>query len=205
MQEFDLESSIATGALSRTKRIIGDRIVKDVLTSARSKLAEIVWLAYATGKYMRHPFLAHAFEVEDVVGLVRYNYAGRVVFHAGDAELVPGIRLHLAGGYSAGLLFVSVHTARRWVVLASDVTHYYENMDSGRPLTTTFHIGDTLGRVRQAACGGAKRRTYRAWPRSFIRRLGRNSKASPCASIPRRSPPSDATICRAARRILKQP
>jgi glyoxylase-like metal-dependent hydrolase (beta-lactamase superfamily II) len=30
------------------------------------------------------------------------------------------------------------------VVLASDVTHYFENMDSGRPFTTTFHVGDTL-------------------------------------------------------------
>jgi hypothetical protein len=30
------------------------------------------------------------------------------------------------------------------VVLASDATHYYENMDTGRPFTTTFHVGDTL-------------------------------------------------------------
>jgi len=101
-------------------------------------------LAYATGKYMRHPFLSHAFEVEDVVGMIRLNFRGRIVFHDGDAELAPGLRLHLVGGHSAGLQFVSVHTARGWVVLASDVTHYYENMESGRPFTTTFHVGDTL-------------------------------------------------------------
>jgi glyoxylase-like metal-dependent hydrolase (beta-lactamase superfamily II) len=29
-------------------------------------------------------------------------------------------------------------------LLASDVTHYYEHMDSGRPFTTTFNVGDTL-------------------------------------------------------------
>jgi glyoxylase-like metal-dependent hydrolase (beta-lactamase superfamily II) len=101
-------------------------------------------LTYATGKYMRHPFLAHAFEVDDVTGLVRLNYGGRVAFQNGDAELAPGFRVHLAGGHSAGLQFVSVHTKRGWVVLASDVTHYYENMESGRPFTTTFHVGDTL-------------------------------------------------------------
>ncbi|MDQ0473234.1 N-acyl homoserine lactonase family protein [Labrys wisconsinensis] len=101
-------------------------------------------LAYATGKHMRHPFLSHAFEVEDVVGVVRLNYGGRVVFYAGDAELAPGIGVHLTGGHSAGLQFVSVNTARGRVVLASDTTHYYENMDSGRPFTTTFHVGDTL-------------------------------------------------------------
>jgi glyoxylase-like metal-dependent hydrolase (beta-lactamase superfamily II) len=114
-------------------------------------------LAYATGKHMRHPFLSRSFEVEDVVGIVRLNYRGRVVFYNGDAELAPGLRLHLAGGHSAGLQFVSVQTQRGWVVLASDVTHYYENMESGRPYTTTFHVGDTLeayDKLRAAAPNG---------------------------------------------------
>jgi glyoxylase-like metal-dependent hydrolase (beta-lactamase superfamily II) len=101
-------------------------------------------LAYATGKYMRHPFLSHSFEVDDVVGVVRLNYRGRVAFYDGDAELAPGVGLHLATGHSAGLQFVSVETHRGRLVLASDVTHYYENMASGRPYTTTFHVGDTL-------------------------------------------------------------
>ncbi len=35
-------------------------------------------MAYATGRYMRYPRLAHSFEVEDVVGVVRLNFAGRV-------------------------------------------------------------------------------------------------------------------------------
>lgn len=101
-------------------------------------------VAYATGKYMRHPLMNHAFEVDDVVGVVRLNYGGRVKFYEGDAEVAPGIGLHLAGGHSAGLQFLSVNTARGIVVLASDATHYYENMDTGRPFTTTFHVGDTL-------------------------------------------------------------
>jgi glyoxylase-like metal-dependent hydrolase (beta-lactamase superfamily II) len=101
-------------------------------------------LAYATGKYMRHSLLSHSFEVEDVVGVVRLNYRGRVVFYDGDAELAPGVNLHLAPGHSAGLQFVSVETQRGRLVLASDVTHYYENMNSGRPYTTILHVGDTL-------------------------------------------------------------
>jgi glyoxylase-like metal-dependent hydrolase (beta-lactamase superfamily II) len=40
--------------------------------------------------------------------------------------------------------FVPVHTGRGWVVLASDVTHYYENMEAGRPFTAAFHIGEML-------------------------------------------------------------
>ena len=64
----------------------------DRFPKARFHLQEAE-LAFATGKYMRHPFLSHAFEVEDVVGMVRLNYRGRVVFHNGDTELAPGLRL----------------------------------------------------------------------------------------------------------------
>jgi glyoxylase-like metal-dependent hydrolase (beta-lactamase superfamily II) len=101
-------------------------------------------LNYATGRSMRHSYLSHAFEVEDVVGIVRLNYGKRVVFHDGAKTLAPGLSLHLAGGHTAGLQFVRVHTRRGWVVVASDVTHYYENMDSVRAFTTAYHVGDML-------------------------------------------------------------
>lgn len=101
-------------------------------------------IAYATGRYMRYPRLAHSFEVEDVVGVVRLNFARRVMFYNGPAELAPGITVHAVGGHSAGLQFVRVHTKRGWVVVASDVTHFFENMLSGRPFTTAFHVGKML-------------------------------------------------------------
>ena len=101
-------------------------------------------LAYATGRYMRYPKLSHSFEVEDVVGIVRLNYKRRVRLYNGPAELTPGITLHPVGGHSAGLQFVRVHTRRGWVVLASDVTHFYANMEQGRPFPTAFHIGQML-------------------------------------------------------------
>jgi len=99
---------------------------------------------YATGRYMRYPRLSHSFEVEDVVGMVRLNFAGRVNLYNGPVDLTPGIELHPAPGHSAGLQFVRVHTRRGWVVVASDVTHFYENMESGRPFTTAFHVGQML-------------------------------------------------------------
>ena len=101
-------------------------------------------LHYTTGRHMRRPFLARSFEVEDVVGIVRLNFAQRVRLYDGPAELTPGIALHPVGGHTPGMQFVRVHTNRGWVVLASDVTHYYENMESGRPFTAAFHIGDML-------------------------------------------------------------
>ncbi len=103
-----------------------------------------VELHYTTGRYMRYPHLARSFEIEDVAGIVRLNFARRVKLYNGPAELCPGITLHPVGGHTPGMQFVRVHTSRGWVVLASDVTHYYENMEAGRPFTAAFHIGDML-------------------------------------------------------------
>src|SRR5262249_24656964 len=101
-------------------------------------------MRYATGAWMRHPRLRHSFEVEDVAGMVRLNFDGRVAFHDGAADIAPGISVHPAPGHSVGLQFVRVHTRRGWVVVASDVTHFYENMESGRPFTTAVNVGDML-------------------------------------------------------------
>ena len=101
-------------------------------------------MAYATGRHMRHKQFNHGYEVEEVIGMVRLVYKDRVTFYKGDAELAPGISLHHIGGHTAGLQCVRVHTARGWVVVASDTSHYYEHFEKGRVFTTTFHLGDTL-------------------------------------------------------------
>jgi hypothetical protein len=46
------------------------------------------------------------------------------------------------------LQFVKVNTVRGVVVLASDVTHLYENVEAYRPFTTALHIGETLDTLR---------------------------------------------------------
>ena len=101
-------------------------------------------MQYATGRHMRHKQFNHGYEVEEVIGMVRLVYKDRVTFYNGDVELVPGISLHHIGGHTMGLQCVRVHTARGWVVVASDTSHYYEHFEQGRVFTTTFHLGDTL-------------------------------------------------------------
>jgi len=101
-------------------------------------------LHYAVGRHMRYAELARPFEVDDVVGIVRLNYARRVRLYNGPAQLAPGITLHPAPGHSVGLQFVRVNTRRGAVVLASDVSHFYENFETGRPYTTVFSVGDML-------------------------------------------------------------
>jgi len=115
----------------------------DRFPTARFHLQEAE-MNYATGRYMHYPRLSHSFELDDVCGLVRLNYGQRVYFHHGDSEVAPGISVHLAGGHTAGLQFVRIHTRRGWVVLASDVSHFYENFEKGRPFSSAFHVGQML-------------------------------------------------------------
>lgn len=89
-------------------------------------------MKFVTGRPMRHARFAHAVEVEDVVGMVRALFKGRLAFHKGDDELAPGITLHHIGGHTPGLQSVRVHTQRGWIVVASDATHYYEQLETGR-------------------------------------------------------------------------
>jgi glyoxylase-like metal-dependent hydrolase (beta-lactamase superfamily II) len=111
-------------------------------------------MQYATGRYMAHRCMHEAYSVLDVVGMVRNVYGGRVRFHDGDAQLAPGISLHLIGGHTLGLQVVRVHTARGWVVLASDASHYYRNMDEARPFPIVADVGAMVEgwrRVRELA------------------------------------------------------
>lgn len=112
-------------------------------TNARFHLQEKE-IHFATGRYMRYPNLSRPFEVEDVCDVVRLNFRQRMVLHTGAAEIAPGIRIHPVGGHSHGLQFVSVHTARGWVAVASDVSHFYENMEQGRPFRLAFHVGEMM-------------------------------------------------------------
>jgi glyoxylase-like metal-dependent hydrolase (beta-lactamase superfamily II) len=90
-------------------------------------------MAYATGRHMGTQYFSAAYEVEDVTAMVRNVYAGRVVFHDGDATLAPGLSVHHVGGHTLGLQIVRVWTRLGWLVLASDASHYAFNMNEGRP------------------------------------------------------------------------
>ena len=106
-------------------------------------------MRYATGRYMRDECFRGAYEVEDVVGVVRRLYEGRLRFHDGDSELAPGISLHLIGGHTMGLQAVRVATRRGAVVLASDASHFYANMEQSRPFPIVWSVADMVDGYRK--------------------------------------------------------
>jgi len=97
---------------------------------------------YATGRHMGCEMHRRAYEPDHVAGLIRLVYGDRVAFHDGDADIAPGISVHRVGGHTAGMQMVRVHTARGWVVLASDASHFYEHIQKRRGFPLVFHLGD---------------------------------------------------------------
>jgi glyoxylase-like metal-dependent hydrolase (beta-lactamase superfamily II) len=89
-------------------------------------------MAYATGRDMTRPEVSHAYTARHVSELVLEVFGGRVEFHDGDDELASGLSVHLVGGHTKGMQIVRVRTSIGWIVLASDASHYYENMEAGR-------------------------------------------------------------------------
>ena len=101
-------------------------------------------MAFCTGRYMCHEAMKYAFAEDDVIAMVRRVFAGRVQFHDGTHELAPGITLHRVGGHTMGLQVTRVWTKRGWVVLASDASHYYANMEQDRPFPIVYNLGEML-------------------------------------------------------------
>jgi len=111
-------------------------------------------MAYATGRYMASEFFSYAYEVEEIIAMVRNVYAGRVQFHRGDAELTPGLSVHHVGGHTKGLQVVRLWTRVGWLVLASDASHYAANMLAERPFPVVADVTqmfDGWGRLRELA------------------------------------------------------
>jgi glyoxylase-like metal-dependent hydrolase (beta-lactamase superfamily II) len=77
--------------------------------------------------------------------------------------LPPGIELIKIGGHTKGLQSLRVHTARGWVVLASDASHYYDNMEKPSPFPIVFHIGEMLAGYDTLACGRCFAPSHYSW------------------------------------------
>ena len=101
-------------------------------------------VAFWTGPYGRTPAFRGSANVNALAGLVTLNYANRVRIIDGDREVLPGIRVHRVGGHTAGLQIVSVETARGTVVLTSDASHFYHNVETRQPVQIITSLPEML-------------------------------------------------------------
>jgi glyoxylase-like metal-dependent hydrolase (beta-lactamase superfamily II) len=101
-------------------------------------------LLFATGKCMCEPTLNHFFAPEDISQLVKRLYLGDVRLLSGNHVLHDGIELYAVGGHTDGLQIVRVRTKEGWTVLASDATHFYENLEARNPFPPVFNMANML-------------------------------------------------------------
>ncbi|MET9244555.1 N-acyl homoserine lactonase family protein [Nonomuraea sp. NPDC003709] len=93
---------------------------------------------------------------DDLAHLQAARRDGRVSLLDGDATVVPGLSVHLVGGHTAGMQVVRVRTARGHVVLASDASHFYENIEGDRPFPILHSMTGMYGafdRINELADG----------------------------------------------------
>ena len=97
-------------------------------------------LEFWEGPFSHRGAYAHLRPDADLVALRRLVDEGRVDLLEGDAEIAPGITVHLVGGHTAGTQIVRTATSDGIVVLASDASHFYQNVDEDRPYGAVHHL-----------------------------------------------------------------
>jgi len=76
-------------------------------------------------------FLRHYLgDMEDTVWL---EEEGRLHLLDGEAEIAPGVSVHLTGGHTPGLQIVRVRTEKGWAVLAADAAYLFRSLESMIP------------------------------------------------------------------------
>ena len=130
---------------------------------------------------MRYPFT-----LSDILSMVERVHTDRAVFHNDSEDLAPGLSVHHVGGHTQlDLQVLRVHTARGWVVLASDASHFYANMENQRPFPIIYNTVDMLEGYKTClqARQFSRPRDSLAMIRSLWRNTpvhGRNSRDGSC-------------------------
>jgi glyoxylase-like metal-dependent hydrolase (beta-lactamase superfamily II) len=107
-------------------------------------------MQFTTGKYMCRDFFRLAYERDDVVAMVNALFDNRLHIVDGDVELEPGVTLHHVGGHTAGLQMVRVDTEGGPVVLASDLFHYYVNLELAQPFPIVYRPAEMMDSFERA-------------------------------------------------------
>jgi glyoxylase-like metal-dependent hydrolase (beta-lactamase superfamily II) len=101
-------------------------------------------VAFWTGPFGSTAAFRQSANVNALAGLVTLNYANRIRIIEGQREVLPGIVLHRVGGHTAGLQIVTVQTRRGPVVLTSDASHFYRNVETGQPVQIITSLPEML-------------------------------------------------------------
>ena len=101
-------------------------------------------VAFWTGPLAATPAFGQSANPGALARLGPLAEARRVRIVEGDHEVLPGIRVHRVGGHTAGLQIVTVRTGRGTVVLTSDASHFYRNVETRQPVQIITSLPEML-------------------------------------------------------------
>ncbi len=96
-----------------------------------------------SGPAARRFHFAQVVVPEEVARVELAAREGRVRSVVEEGVVAPGLTVIPVGGHSPGQLVLVVETARGRVVLASDVIHYYEELELDRPFAVLVDLAET--------------------------------------------------------------
>ncbi len=102
-------------------------------------------MAFWTGRYAARGEIGAVVTPADVIDLVRLNFEHRLAFVDGDGRVAPGITVHRVGGHAPGLQVVLVDAPGGRVLLASDASHFYANLEQDRPFAIVHSLPGMYG------------------------------------------------------------
>lgn len=113
-------------------------------------------MAFCSGRAMAERVVRAPFDAQPIADMIHLLFGERVVFHAGTAQIAPGVTVHHLGGHSAGLQGIEVATVRGPVILCSDAAHLYANITRAVPFPIVIDIPAYLASHRRvlALAGG---------------------------------------------------
>jgi glyoxylase-like metal-dependent hydrolase (beta-lactamase superfamily II) len=101
-------------------------------------------VAFWTGPLSGSPAFGQSANPGALARLGPLTEARRVRMLEGDHDVLPGIRVHRVGGHTAGLQIVTVRTGRGTVVLTSDASHFYRNVETRQPVQIITNLPEML-------------------------------------------------------------
>lgn len=99
-------------------------------------------MAFWTGRFASRGEFVRNVEVADIQRVVRLNLEGRVQMVDGIHEVADGVWVQKVGGHTPGMQATFVNTSQGIVVLASDSSHFFENIEQDKPFAVHTSVID---------------------------------------------------------------
>lgn len=109
-------------------------------------------MSFCTGGKMSHAIFRDPFEIKSIHEMINRLFDGKIIFHDGDEEIIPGVSVHLIGGHTTGIQAVRIFTDRGYIVLASDCAHYWDNIEQRNPFPIVENVYEMVSGFETLEC-----------------------------------------------------